>query len=200
MVARKLFLVDCETTSLTPSHADGTGMIWELALIDRSGGTEFLWRMEPNLARADPGALRVGQYYARTAKMKHRDTLAHDLSGSGGQRGGAWSSPLAVSLILARLLDDATLMAANPAFDAGFMADLMRTNGQAPTWHYRLRDFGSMAWGYLQGHPEGEILDMDASTDDFARALGVDPEKYQRHSALGDCRLLDACLDVMEAE
>jgi hypothetical protein len=39
---------------------------------------------------------------------------------------------------------------------------------------------------------------MDAGTDDFARALGVDPGQFERHSALGDCRLAGLMLDIIE--
>jgi hypothetical protein len=204
---RRHFVVDCETTSLTPDHFGGTGMIWELALVNRDDGTEYLYRMEPNLAKADPGALRVGRYYERTAKMKHRDHLAHDISKTPASRGGYWSNPCAVSVLLARMLDDATLIAAVPTFDAGFMADMLRAFGQAPTWHYRLRDFGSMAYGYLSAclalGAEGRdaalgVPALDAGTDEFAAALGVDVGKFERHTALGDCRLVCAGLDVME--
>jgi DNA polymerase III epsilon subunit-like protein len=118
-----------------------------------------------------------------------------------------WSAPRKLAPILARLLDGATIVAANPTFAAGFLTALLRKHGQAATWHYRLRDIGSMAYGYLSAclalGVEGRdaalgVPSIDASTDDFAKALGVDPDQFERHSALGDCRLLAAMLDVIE--
>jgi hypothetical protein len=64
-----------------------------------------------------------------------------------------------------------------------------------------------MAYGYLSAclalGVEGRdaalgVPDMDAGTDDFARALDVDPGQFERHSALGDCRLAGLMLDIIE--
>ena len=105
------------------------------------------------------------------------------------------------------MLDGATILCANPAFDTGFLAALLNKHGHAACWHYRLRDIGSMAYGYLSAclalGVEGRdaalgLPGIDAGTDDFARALGVDPDRFERHSALGDCHLLAAMLDVIE--
>jgi hypothetical protein len=46
------------------------------------------------------------------------------------------------------------------------------------------------------------MSDKDALRQAIDKALqtgGVDPEKFERHSALGDCRLVDAMLDVVKA-
>ena len=188
---RRVLLVDTETTSLSPQ----TGEIWELAIIDRTNGTEHLWRVRPDLAKADPGALRVNRFYERTAGMKARDTLAHDLAAR-SRPGGYWSHGPALAETAAKLLDDAVIVAANPAFDAGFLTAFLNAHGQAATWHYRLRDIGSMAWGWLQAN--GVPPAIDASTDQFAEALGLDANLFGRHSALGDCRLLAAMMNVIE--
>jgi hypothetical protein len=181
-----------------------------------------MWRTEPDLAKADPVALRVGRYYERTAGMYWHSAYGritqnprafYDLARAGE---GYWSQPGALAARVARVLDGAVLVAANPAFDAGFLAAFLRHHGQAPTWHYRLRDIGSMAWAYLWGRElttrrnlgedEGtftgrrrpDLPAIDASTDAFAEAMGVNRARFERHSALGDCRLLAAKLDVIE--
>lgn len=200
-MTRRQFCVDTETTSLTESYATGSGVIWELALIERlpgGGRTEWLWRMQPDLPLADPKALEVGRYYERTAGMKRRDKLAHNLAGSPSRKGAPWSDPAAVAAIVAPLLDKATLHIAAPTFDDPYLKAFLRHYGQAPTWHHRVRDFGSMAWGYLQGKPDGDVLDVDASTDDFAAALGLNLAHYDRHTALGDARIIADGLDLME--
>ncbi len=205
----RTFVVDCETTALRPGYSDGSGgQIWELALCDRADGTECLWRMLPDLARADEEALRKNLYYERTRKMRYRDERVYNLAATDlDARGGNWSNPAAVAAVLAPMLAGATLIASNPGFDTGFIADFLRYHGHAPAWSYRLRDFASMAYGYLQATlalgAEGRDCalgcpDIGSGTHDFARALGVNPERFVLHSALGDVRLLVASLNVIE--
>lgn len=211
---RPVRIVDTETTNLNPSYYDGSGIIWELCVLeygsaaDPSFRRERLWRMEPNLAEADETALSVGRYYERTAQMLRTPLAGHlcDLAAIDAGASPHWSHPAAVAKEAARLLDNATVVAAVPSFDAGYLRAMLRHHGQAATWHYRLRDIGSMAYGYLRAclalGTEGRDAalgcpDMDASTDDFALALGLDPGAYERHSALGDCRLVAAMLDVI---
>lgn len=198
---RRRLIVDVETTGLDPELHE----IWELAVIElplpgvTEATTEYLWRIKPDLTAADPGALQVGRFYERTRHMpvSSRDGV-YNLARPPFMDCPSWSAPGPLALAIARLLDGATLIAANPAFDAGFLAQLLRDNKQAPAWHYRLRDIGSMAHGYLNGLGNRRAgPPADASTDDFARALGVDPDRFERHSALGDCRLVLAMLDVI---
>lgn len=199
-MTRPQIIVDCETTALLPDYASGRGVIWELALIDRATGSERLWLMKPDLAIADPAALAVGRYYDRTAGMCRscpRYNGAWDLVTMTGRGDPEWSDPAALAEVAARLLDNATLIAANPAFDAGFLAAFLNRHGQAATWHYRLRDIGSMAWARLRASGLHSPA-MDASTAEFAVALGVDPEQFGLDTALGDCRLVAAMLDVIE--
>jgi DNA polymerase III epsilon subunit-like protein len=127
------------------------------------------------------------------------DSGVTDIAWTGYQ---TWSRPADLAPHVAALLDGATLIAANPTFDAGFLTAFLAAYGCEPKWHYRLRDIGSMAWAWLQAYHLPHHLPvpaMDASTDDFARALGLNPEDFERHTALGDCRLVDAMLRVMEA-
>lgn len=208
-MTRRTVILDTETTSLTPQYETGTGVIWELAVMERGSAGGYrsgLWRMKPDLAKADEAALAVGKFYERTAGMCEDCTpkRAQDLTLPLGARDKPeWSSPEALAAEVARLLDGATLIAANPTFDAGFLTAFLRHHGQAATWHYRLRDIGSMAHGWLRGYDiardrPNSRPPIDASTDDFARALGVDPDGFERHSALGDCRLVAAMFDVIE--
>lgn len=203
-MTRRAVILDTETTSLKPAYGTGTGVIWELAVMEyEEPGDRYVWQMKPNLAVADPAALGVGHFYERTAKNCRAcsaPTRAYNLVHSQEGADPHWSSPEAVAAEVAVMLDGATIIAANPAFDAGFLTAFLNTCGQAATWHYRLRDIGSMAWGYCQrrGMKPGTVPAMDASTDDFAHALGVDPGRFERHSALGDCRLVAAMLNVIE--
>jgi hypothetical protein len=201
-MTRPQMILDTETTSLAANYETGSGVIWELAVIERGSGAQHLWRMKPDLALADPASLTVGRYYERTSKMctRCRPDRARDLTNRLEAEEPEWSDPEALAADVARLLADVTLIAANPAFDAGFLAAFLRRYGQAPAWHYRLRDIGSIAYGYLYGadFPGYKVPPIDASTDELARGLNVDPDDFERHSALGDCLLLAAMLDAIE--
>jgi hypothetical protein len=208
--------VDSETTSLYPQYETGSGVIWELAMIERQTGAQHLWRMQPDLPKADAAALSVGRYYERTRQMRDPiyelgvgEDAVSNLTATPSGKMGLWSDPGSLAAQVAPWLDGATIIAANPTFDAGFLTAFLNRYGQAATWLYRLRDIGSMAFGWLNGRNTHEYAEqagkwpappIDASTDDFAKALGVDPGSFERHSALGDCLLVDAMLDAMGGE
>jgi DNA polymerase III epsilon subunit-like protein len=200
---RPQIICDVETTSLFADYASGKGTIWELGAIERGTGTEHLWRMKPDVSRADAKALEVGRFAERTTLMQHAtEWTGGDTWDLTTGCGPFWSWAADLAPHVAGLLDGVTLIAANPTFDAGFLSAFLAAYGckEAP-WHYRLRDIGSMAWAWLQAHHLPHHLAtpaMDASTDDLARAMGVDPEQFERHSALGDCRLVEAMLRVIE--
>lgn len=209
---RRTLIIDTETTGLDPARRG----IWEVALIDRPTGAEHVWRVEPDLSVADPEALAIGRFAERTAGMRH--ATPDEVSERYGPRAGSvtrrtdvwdlarvrsrdchWSDPADLAGVLVEyFLRDAILVAANPAFDAGFLSAFLARHGQPPRpWHYRLRDIGAMAIGYLCRVATEPPL-IDASTDELAEALGVDPGQFERHSALGDCRLVNAMLGVIE--
>jgi hypothetical protein len=215
-MTRPIIVVDVESTSLTPSYADGSGVIWELGLIqygspdDPAFRRERLYRMKPDPSRSDEGALAVGKYYERTRDMCadcEHPKCAYDLTEPPFGKAGKpeWSSPSVLALDVARLLDGVTLVASAAHFDAGYLRAYLNHYGQAATWHHRLRDVCSMAWAWLHGRASvfgpdslpGKIPPFDAGTAEFAVALGVDPGQFEAHSALGDCRLNAAMLDVM---
>lgn len=216
---RPVIIIDTETTALRPNYASGSGVIWEVAVIERRTGSEWLWRIEPDTMVADPKALAVGRFAERTAGMRHAsaeeirdrfgpqasrfDHLSDVWNLADPENGPFWSAPADLVQVLARYtLPNVTLLGAVPSFDAGFLSALLLHYGERPQpWHYRLRDIGSMAWAWLHAHHLPHHLPippMDAGTDDFARAMGIDPGDFDRHTALGDCRLVAAMLDLIE--
>lgn len=190
----RLCFIDCETTGTDPASHD----LWEIAVITRDDSDpcedqEFTWLIRPDLAAADPGALRVNRYYQRLA----------------GLPVPKWSEPAHAARTVASLIAGAMIVAANPAFDAGFLDVFLRKNGQCPAWDYHLRDIGSMVAGWVHGYQHvvttvrpgamGGVPHLPASPKlaDAARAVGIDPGLYEAHTALGDARLVKAVYDAV---
>src|SRR5690606_348509 len=87
-----------------------------------------------------------------------------------------------VAYRLANWTRGAYLAAANPAFDAAFLARFLRRNGQCPMWHHRLICVESMAMTAL-----GVLTPMGLR--DSADALDVEYNPDDLHTAAGDVRL-----------
>ena len=171
--------IDCETTGLDPDRHE----IWELALI--VDGEEHVWVMDVDLSKADPGALRVSRYYERLW-YSERKTLA--------------STPFEVAAQVCYLTANRTLVGINPAFDAAFLTRFLRRHGYVPAWHYHVIDVKAVAAGWLMGrHPKVPGMNPPWSTDDLARALHLDPEGFDRHTALDDARLAEAMYEAVMA-
>lgn len=94
-------------------------------------------------------------------------------------------TPLAAAYDIADFLKGAHVIACNPAFDDPRIARLLRSAGLSPTWHYHPDDISSMVKGYLAAR--GELPLPPWKSDQLSRAVGVDPDDYDRHTAMGDC-------------
>jgi len=91
---------------------------------------------------------------------------------------------------LARILDGAHLVGAVPSFDAAFLEPFLRRHGQAACWHYHLVDVEAMAAGNAQAEPPW-------NSEDLSRWVGVEPDQFDRHTALGDARWAKAIYDAV---
>jgi DNA polymerase III epsilon subunit-like protein len=195
-MSRPVIVLDLETTGLDSELHE----VWEAAVIELlpAGRIEHVWRIEP-VRQMDEEALKVNQYRYRTRLMRSDDRNPLGLHGL-----PYWSGARAVSSALVGLLDDVTIVGATPQFDQGFLTPMLARYGFRSTpWHHRARDIGSMAHGYLAAMiragrmPLASLPPVDSSTDVYAVALGLDPADYQRHSALGDCRLIADMYDTI---
>jgi DNA polymerase III epsilon subunit-like protein len=168
--------------------------MWELAVIRDNLGfaSEYQWFIKPDLTTADPMALRIGGYYLRTAEL---------LPPLSRKQGRKWSDPAKAAAQLAGLLDGVTLVAANPAFDAAFIAAFLRRHGHVLTCDYHYRDIGTLVTGWVHGYQTAVTrlrpgamggvphLPKKQHLADMAAVAGVDPAGYDTHTALGDTRL-----------
>jgi len=177
---RPLCFLDCETTSLGPDRRP-----WEIAVIrrDESGVRERSWiiRAEDcDLGNADLTALNVGRFYERHP-------------GFTGM--GSAVSELQALTEAERYLRGAVAAGSNPSFDTETLDRRMRVNGIMPSRWYRPKDVIDMAEGWLLGR-DGAVP-ASGKSDDISRAVGVDPDEYDRHTALGDCRWTAAIYNVL---
>ena len=185
--------VDVETTGL---HAD-RHEIWEVGLID-AAGDEHSWMLNVGgLTGADPYSLAVGRFHERhpqgnlidpaeAPKITTRLDFAHKFS---------------------RLTHGAHLAGAVISFDEERLRRLLWTNNVAHGWHYHLIDVEALAAGFIagtwntvnnlghgdpkaDGYTRDEALEAIPPWDSnrLSRLVGVDPDDYDRHTALGDCR------------
>jgi len=159
-----LIYLDTETTGLDPLRHH----IWEMAYAVDDGPVDSAI-VPHTIVGADLDALMVGQY---------------------DQRVGMYPVSRQFEMGLAADLDGNTLVAANPAFDAGF---LKARWGKAP-WKYRLFDIEAYAMGALGYEiPQGlKTIAHDLRADDW----GI-PEPD--HTAAGDVATLRACHEALRA-
>ncbi|MGP4093000.1 3'-5' exonuclease [Nonomuraea sp. KM90] len=213
----RIVFVDCETTSLD----DERGEVWEIGAIVRNGGgdTEHLWQIRPNLRNADPTSLKIGRYYERRVHGEHAPGEAAVVTapylGSGDPP--AITSAYRVAQMLAEMLDGAHVVGAVPDFDFRFLRRFLRKHNECWTAHYHLIDIEALAVGYLhgvvrqatdqlaaEGKPHdalaqvpGVVAELPWKSTALYRAVGVDPDQFEAHTALGDARLVRAVNDAI---
>jgi hypothetical protein len=200
--------VDLETINLV----EGRGIAWEVGLI--AGGHEYLWQVKPDLALADPKALEVGRFPQRfteamgserigTGMRMIHPTLPGLLAESRRQAFEFAAARVPARQLAAEIADltaGAELWGSNPAFDMRHLTVLLGEQGITPAWHYHPGDIPSMARGWCAARgvtPTSAKGDGRIRSDDWSRAVGIDPDAFNRHSALGDARWVRAQYELM---
>jgi DNA polymerase III epsilon subunit-like protein len=180
--------VDCETTGLDPDKHE----IWELGLVLANDGGERLersWFLPVHEFDGDPFSLDVGGFH-------ERHPFGYDqrkrTSGRGYETDSSPASIPTVVLEFTKLTTGAHLAGAVVSFDAEFLRRLLLKHGYRPRWHYHLVDVEALAAGALGMRPPW-------NSDDLSKAVGVDPEQFKRHTALGDARWAEAIYERVMA-
>lgn len=203
-----LAFVDTETTGLDADRHE----IWEVGLILRdSEGVEVerCWQLPVDLGRADPMALTIGGFYNRRWKPVGED----EWDGRGwatkegnGRTDGQQTSLDTFTAEFAQLTHGAHLVGAVISFDEERLRKLLRKNEACPGWHYHLVDVEALAAGFLMGLPDDDPRATEWGTSEppwdsgaLSSALGVDPDGFDKHTALGDARWAKAIYDAVMA-
>jgi DNA polymerase III epsilon subunit-like protein len=202
--------IDTETTGLDPDkHA-----IWEVALITPNG-SEHVWQFPVDEIASDPFALNIGRYWDRRwgtdNDVKYHDAVynAHDRA---ARRKNFPDEGLAIQPTAdwCRYFRDLTagchLAGAVVSFDEERLRRLLHKFGVLHRWHYHLIDVEALTAGYLAGCSVSSRAAIKATgmpvpheppwnSDALSEALGVDPDDFDRHTALGDARWARAIYD-----
>jgi hypothetical protein len=153
-----------------------------------------VWQIRPNLATADPEALKIGRYLERFAVPPHAEA-----AWTGYEDGPILPMGRAeVTGALLNVLGGAVLVGSNPGFDDRFLRKLLGPG--SAQWHYRPVDIATLAAGRKLGMTEmvrragGKNLASDEvpfpfSSRALSRWTGVEPPGDDvAHTALGDAR------------
>lgn len=189
----KLVFLDTETTGLADQCE-----IWEIGLIIREHPAlrdeEHAWQIRPDLATAEPTGLRIGRYYERMGGLFYGSVgearITTDPDDDILTHADRQTDARTVAAKVAHMLDGATIVGAVPDFDARHLTRFLRARGQAGTWHYHLVDVETFAAGRLgQAPPWG--------FDDLLEAYGLKYDEADRHTALGDARMVRDLYDAV---
>lgn len=180
-----LVFLDTETTSLRHDRR-----VWEVGLIVRDGvlrdgrldDREFSWfvgRDDLDLGNADLMSLKIGHFYERHPEYSHHPVARN-----------ADRSELEVVRRVDTLTRGATIVGAVPWFDTDVLGQRMRANGLCPSWHYHLVDVETLAAGALRQPPPWGF-------DSLLAAYGLEYDEADRHTALGDARMVRDLYDAV---
>lgn len=176
--SRNLVFLDTETLGLHPDAP-----IWEFAAIHRNTET---------------GHDRTTQFTIRHQSDQWLDDLPGRFLADYNNRYDFDTafSPYDAAQAIDHWTNEAIVIGCNPGFDIERLTKLLQRNRIEPTWHYHPIDSSSMALGYLAAY--GLLPGSDEwKSDRLSLRLGVDPELYDRHTALGDVKWVMAQFDLI---
>lgn len=211
-----LAFIDTETTGLDREWHE----IWEVALVLRDNEgveSERVWQLPVDLGQADPMALKIGRWYERRwpwpvyepgrtmpdewddEKRKSAAVTAQAEYVVPTERMAEWAA------LFAELTNGAHIVGAVSSFDEERLWKLLRRHHACPTWHYHLIEVENLAVGWVKAvHLDSDqeawergdgIASPPWDSEELSRAVGVDPDQFDRHTALGDARWAKAIYD-----
>lgn len=219
-----LAFCDTETTGF---YVDAGHEAWEVAVIvRRDGGTvEKSWQLPVDVSKADPQSLAMNGWYRRSTQHKHPSSVTQfidvDDDGTGSERRAGLISHRLFAAEFMELVHGCSLIGAVPSFDERFVTKALRKGNGVHCWHYQPIDVETLAVGWILGMSEAtatlsaaagegttsgerelaevaELLRMPPwDSETISNVIGVNPDLFERHSALGDCRWAEAIWDLI---
>lgn len=173
-----LCFLDTETTGL-----DARDEIWEVAAVRvRGGEAERLHLfLEHDVSRC--------KLLPEPFQGDHQERMPAACTGRVVSKASAARQ-------IATFTEGFSIVGAVPSFDTERLARLLGAHHITPKWHYQLIDAETMAVGRLAAMGIEVPLPWDSSA--LSRAIGIDPDLYARHTAMGDVEwaraMFNACL------
>jgi hypothetical protein len=99
--------------------------------------------------------------------------------------------------VIHKVTAGAHIVGAVPSFDTERLAKLLRSRGFEPGWHYHLVDIENIIVGYLAAQEGANSLGPPWSSEALSRAVGVEPDDFARHTAMGDVKWVKAQWDAI---
>lgn len=199
--ADRLVFYDTETTGLDEDRDE----IWEIGSLSVDLTD---WTVKTDV-------VHVMHHRARVALMPEKFRLDHDKR-YGRLTGVPVLSKAEAGFHVNRLFagHKVHLIGCSPEFDTVRTRALLRAadsrGGVNLPWHYHLQDLEQLVAGFLRakalfgavGLTERKYLlqltsYLPQQSDEMSRALGVEPDDFDRHTALGDCEWAWAQWQVM---
>jgi hypothetical protein len=174
-----LVFMDIETLGLDP-----LAPIWEFAAIRRYSDKKYGEKTFRFFIDHDPGPWlkNLPLQFRKDYEARYDPELAIT----------AWDA----SLEIAKATNHAYVVGAVPSFDTIRVELLLNRVGCEAKWHYHLIDVENLAAGMLAGR--GLLREEPPwKSDELSMAIGVDPEKFARHTALGDVLWVKAQYDAI---
>lgn len=168
----KIIVVDTETGGLDADRHP----IWEVCW---ATWEETRWSFRQRSVLHDPGQI---------------DPWVLDNTGYRDSYRQSWAEPPSrVWAEFAREAEGRHIVGMVPSFDEERIRRALWAHcEQRPTWHYHLIDVETLMVGHL--HADGMLPVLPWSSDELSRTIGVEPDEFERHSAMGDVEWSIACL------
>jgi hypothetical protein len=204
--------LDTETTDLA-----FTRRAWEVALIRREPGgqpsedREYSWLVDIQdldlSFTANLDSLRVGGFWRRHPQAMFVPLIGNLASARAcaakevpGERpaGQVYREREVLEAVAELTAGKTVIHGSNPGFDTETLAPRMRQHGITHDWYYHSEDVPGIARGWLLGRGVPNVV-APRKSDLISLACGIDPARYGRHEALGDCRWIRDLTDLVEA-
>lgn len=172
-----IVFMDTETLGLHPDAP-----VWEFAAIRRTpdgGHKDYHCFIDHN---SSPWLYDMADEFRADYEKRYDSQAAR----SGG----------VASALIFKATQDAHVVGAVPNFDTERLSKLLWRNLQLPgPWHYHLIDVENVVVGYLAA--KGKLMAPPWNSDELSLAVGVDPQQFERHTAMGDVQWVKAQYDAV---